>query len=152
MELDQHMSFVEVAVVDCTKFAAPLLVPRKSPLLLLLLLVGYMRFVEQLLGPHNYLVELTVADCKMSVELLLVLHTNQVELRKQKLVVSYTMFVEMHLALQRRSIVEQGGGQLLEEHHNQIVALLLASAVPRKLVLAVVSILDWMVSSDAPLH
>ena len=44
------------------------------------------------------------------------------------------------------SLVEHGGGQLLEEHHKQIVVLLLALVAPRKLALAVVLILDWMVS------
>ena len=44
------------------------------------------------------------------------------------------------------SLVEQGGGHLLEEHHKQIVVLPLALVAPRKLALAEVSILDWMVS------
>ena len=92
--------------------------------------------MEQLLVPHKSLVEQMVVDCKMFVELLLVLHTNLVGLRKQMLVVSYKMFVELQLVL-HRSPVEQ----LLEEHCNQIVALLLALAVPRKSAVAVVSIL-----------
>ena len=134
MELDQHMSFVEV--VDCMKFVAPLLVPHKSPVKQKKVLLVYRRFVEQLLVPHKSLVEQMVVDCKMFVELLLVLHTNLVGLRKQMLVVSYKMFVELQLVL-HRSPVEQ----LLEEHCNQIVALLLALAVPRKSAVAVVSIL-----------
>jgi len=99
-------------------------------------LLVYRRFVEQLLVPHKSLVEQMV-DCKMFVELLLVLHTNLVGLRKQMLVVSYKMFVELQLVLHRSPVLEQ----LLEEHCNQIVALLLALAVPRKSALAVVSIL-----------
>ena len=101
-----------VVVVDCRKFVEPLLAHHKNPVeqKKMQVVVGYRRFVEQLLGPHkslveqrlvdyktfvehNYLVELMVADCKMSVELLLVLHRNQVEQRKQMLVASYTMFV-----------------------------------------------------------
>ena len=82
--------------------------------------------------PHKSLVELMV-DCKMFVELLLVLHTNLVGLRKQVLVVSCKMFVELQLVLHRSPV--------LEEHCNQIVALLLALAVPRKSAVAVVSIL-----------
>lgn len=119
------------------QFVAPLLVPHKSPVKQKKVLLVYRRFVEQLLVPHKSLVEQMVADCKMFVELLLVLHTNLVGLRKQMLVVSYKMFVELQLVL-HRSPVEQ----LLEEHCNQIVALLLALAVPRKSALAVVSILD----------
>ena len=83
--------------------------------------------MEQLLVPHKSLVELMV-DCKMFVELLLVLHTNLVGLRKQMLVVSYKMFVELQLVLHRN----------LEEHCNQIVVLLLALVVPCTLVFAVV--------------
>ena len=128
------MSFVEV--VDCMQFVAPLLVPHKSPVQQKKVLLVYRRFVEQLLVPHKSLVEQMVVDCKMFVELLLVLHTNLVGLRKQMLVVSYKMFVELQLVL-HRSPVEQ----LLEEHCNQIVALLLALAVPRKSAVAVVSIL-----------
>ena len=136
MELDQHMSFVEV--VDCMKFVAPLLVPHKSPVQQKKVLLVYRRFVEQLLVPHKSLVEQMVAECKMFVELLLVLHTNLVGLRKQMLVVSCKMFVELQLVLHRSPVLEE----LLEEHCNQIVALLLALAVPRKSALAVVSILD----------
>lgn len=118
------------------QFVAPLLVPHKSPVQQKKVLLVYRRFVEQLLVPHKSLVEQMVVDCKMFVELLLVLHTNLVGLRKQMLVVSYKMFVELQLVL-HRSPVEQ----LLEEHCNQIVALLLALAVPRKSAVAVVSIL-----------
>ena len=137
MELDQHMHFVEVAV-SCMKFGVQPLVPHKSRVQQEKVLpVEVCRsFEEQLLGPRKNLVELVVVDCKMFVELLLVLHMNLVELRKQMLVVSYKMFVELQLVL-HRSPVEQ----LLEEHCNQIVALLLALAVPRKSAVAVVSIL-----------
>ena len=76
MELDQHMSFVEV--VDCMKFVAPLLVPHKSPVQQKKVLLVYRRFVEQLLVPHKSLVEQIVADCKMFVELQLVLHRSPV--------------------------------------------------------------------------
>ena len=162
MELDQHMSFVEV--VDCIKFVVPLLVPHKSPVeqKRVLLVEVYRRVVEQLLVPRKSLEqrvvdykrfvertlpELMVVHCKMFVELLLVLHTNQVELRKKMLVVSYKMFVELRQVL-HRSLVEQ----LLEEQYNQIVAFLLALAVPCKSALAVVSILDWMVSADEEVH
>ena len=167
MELDQRMSFVEeVVVVDCRKFVVPILVPHSCPVKQrkVLLVAGYMRFVEQLLGPHkspveltllvdckmlvermlvphSCLVELMVVDCKMFVELLRVLHMNLVELRKQMLVVSCKMSVELH-----RSLVEQGGGQMLEDNHYKMVALLLAA--PCKLVFAVVSFLDWKVSAD----
>ena len=83
MELDQHMSFVEVVAVDYRKFVVPLLVPHSYPVKQrkVLLVAGYMRFVEQLLGPHNYLVELTLlVDCKMFVERMQVPHNYLVEL------------------------------------------------------------------------
>ena len=147
MELDQHMFFVEVVVVDCKMFVVPLLVPHSYPVKQrkVLLVAGYMRFVEQMLVPHSYLVGLMVVDCKMFVELLRVLHMNLVELRKQMLVVSCKMSVELSVEL-HRSLVEQGGGQMLEDNHHKMVALLLAA--PCKLVFAVVLILDWKVSVD----
>ena len=93
------------------------------------------RFVERMLVPHSYLVEMMVVDCTMFVELLLVLRTNLVELRKRPLVVSYKMFVGPQLVL-HRSLVEQ----LLEKHCNPIVVLLFAFVVPCNLVSAVVSV------------
>ena len=129
MELDQHMHFVEVAV-SCMKFGVQPLVPHKSRVQQEKVLpVEVCRsFEEQLLGPRKNLVELMVVDCKMFVELLLVLHMNLVVLRNQMLVVSYKMFVELQLVLHRN----------LEEHCNQIVVLLLALVVPCTLVFAVV--------------
>ena len=129
MELDQHMHFVEVAV-SCMKFGVQPLVPHKSRVQQekVLPVEVYRSFEEQLLGPRKNLVELVVVDRKMFVELLLVLHMNLVELRKQMLVVSYKMFVELQLVLHRN----------LEEHCNQIVVLLLALVVPCTLVFAVV--------------
>ena len=147
MELDQRMSFVEVVVVvlDCRKFVVPLLVLHSCPVKQrkVLLVEGYMRFVEQLQGPHMSLMELRLLlDCQMFVERMQVPHNYLVEL----MVVDCKMFVEQPVEL-HRSLVEEEGRQLLEELHNhhKMVALLLALVVPCKLVFAVVSILDWKV-------